>query len=205
MDTEVTRALLRRQMVALGEVRVVEVEWHQLSELSAAVSHHLTPAQRRSLELLHQDLSSIEISYNLFAQARSLPITMRESFHHAKCYVSAVKRFHRLMTTLGRDGWPQPVAVALRPLIRRDGPQLDVYTPARNAIEHVDEHGRAAVWWMSMLEEDFAVSKEQDGSEIRVRLVGGEALQVATRFLGQFLVALVKHWTAATTAAPPSQ
>lgn len=205
MDNEATRALLRRKMVALGEVRVVKVEWQQLSELSAAVSHHLTPAQRRSLQLLYQDLSSIEISYNLFAQARALPVTMRESFHHAKCYVSAVKRFHRLMTTLVRDRWPQPVTVALRQLVRRDGPQLDAYTLARNAIEHVDDHGRAAVWWMSMLEEDLAVSKEQNGSEIRVRVVGGEALQVATRFLGQFLVALVKHCTAATTAAPPTQ
>lgn len=190
-------------MVAIGEVNVVKVEWRQLSELNADVMHHLTPAQQRSLQLLYQDLSSIEISYNLFAESRALPATVNASFHHAKCYVTAVKRFHRLMATLTRDGWPRPIATKLRQLVRRDGVLLDALTPARNAIEHVDERGRAAIWWMAMLGDDLAVSKEQDGTEIRVRIVGGDALQVAARFVGQFLVAIAMHYMDETTSAQP--
>ena len=181
-------------MVKIGEVRQVEVPWKDFADLDFAVRHHLTVEQQRSLQLIHQDLSSIDISYNLFAEARAYPDMLRAAFHHAKCYVAAIKRFHRLVCSLGRDGWPTPIASKLKLLLKRDGPSLEAYTAARNAIEHVDEQGRAALWWMALIEEDLAVSKERNGKEIKVRVVGGDALRTAVRFFGDFLRTLVDHW-----------
>jgi hypothetical protein len=142
----------------------------------------------------------MDIAYNLFAETRAHPDTMRESFHHAKSYVCTIRRFHRLMTSLPRDRWPKPVAAALRQLIKRDGPKLAVYTDARNAIEHVDTHGRTAHWGMALLEDDFVISKQANGSEIKVRVVGGDALKVAANFYGQFQSALTEHFG---VAIPP--
>jgi hypothetical protein len=181
-------------MVAIGEVRTVEVKWGDISKWAFAVRHHLTARQQRSLELIMQDLSSLEISYNLFAETRAFPSAMRESFHHAKCYVAAIKRFQRLIATLARDGWPKPVATTLKQLVKRDEPKLDTYTAARNAIEHVDETGRAALWWMTLLGDDLVVSKEASGNEIRVRVVGGDAVTTAATFLADFLKALAEHF-----------
>lgn len=188
-------------MVAIGDVRRIEVQWTRMSQMQLPLRHRLTDAQLRILQLLNQDLSSIEISYNLFAETRAFPDTVRASFHHAKCYIGALKRFHRLMTSLGRDGWPRPVAQVIKQLVKRDESLLDAYTEARNAIEHVDNHGRSAVWWMALLGEDLEVSKEKSGNTIKVRVFGGDALLVAERFLHDFLSSLVSHFG---SVAPPT-
>lgn len=191
-------------VVRLGEATLIEVNWKALSDMQSGVFHHLNDGQRRILTLLAQDLTSVEISYNLFARTRALPATVRDAFHHAKCYVGAIRRYLRLMESMPRYGWPGPVATRLKQLVKVHAPKLDRYTDARDAIEHVDQHGKTAVWWMAALVEDeLLVKKDASGAEIRIPVVGGDALSTCVAFNGEALRAIVDHF--GTEAAPRSQ
>ena len=191
-------------MVKLGEMTLIRIDWNAIGSMQSGVFHHLNDGQRRILTLLVQELTSVDFSYNLFAQTRALPDTMRESFHHAKCYIGAVRRYHRLMQSTAGYGWPGPVAAKLKPLIKIHGPKLECYIDARDAIEHVDEHGKTAVWWMAAMDETgLKVKKDVDGVEIRVELVGGAALTTCVDYHFGVLDAVVDHFGTAVRPRSP--
>lgn len=172
--------------------------WEGALAVADRLGPFLNEKQNSSLSHLVTDLSSMDIAYHLYAKAWTRKSRSRidaiKALHHAKCYVCAIRRFQLLFPVVRGAGWPKPVSQIFRNFEVSGERLLALYKGARQAIEHVDEHGRTAQVWVWMQCTGDLYFKPGHASEIKVNILAGEALAVSWKLYEDLVNRLVEHF-----------
>src|SRR5438309_967068 len=104
-----------------------------------------SPEQSTWLDALDDDVRSVQIAYDLYARnARRLTPDLRErtleetnarTVHHARCFVSAVRRVGLLFETVNLSAFPKPVAEVIKLERKKKSAFFKRYVEPRNVSE----------------------------------------------------------------------